>query len=804
MKKYGHELDTVQRKHTLLKKGSVGKNKRNAGVITGMVCMLLLGTVLAFPGAAADDSHSAPLSTFTLDGFVLDDSGSPISGPFMGPPTQIKIVELNESAIPMVDGYYQITDIPPGTYTVRAYFGSIDHSVVYREARVDSNLTINWTHGKTWVQGSVLDSSHAPLTPPFMGPPVTVKVVETNESVMPNVYGEYEIGDLDVGEYYTVRAYYGAIDHSTSYTIRYLVGGEPNIIDFIHGKNSVNGYVFDSDDTPLEGQNVSALPGVTTTTDSNGFYSLENLTVGENHTIEVEFTSKGNQTDSVTINVSVGPIPPINFTFAKVIPEAPSFITASTVVDPDYEVHWTTVDDAEGYVLYEEGMEVYNGSSNHSGFTGRGPGSYTYQVKAYNANGSSILSGELVMTVRGGSSGSELWTPGMSWSFEVSITATGNTTQDTITYTVLTKEDQSDLNGTVHSCYKVRKNYGSEPETVQYEWYDNNTLDLIASYANYGTYSSQVNYTWDYDGIPVPYTVGVEMALHYMSQVQVSVPGHPLIVRDTHNIFRVNGMEEVTVPAGTFDCYNITVTDIDDGIVSWNYFYNDTAKHWVRMVDRLPNSMADVVIYEMTDLDLPERPAFITETGVVEERTYDIQWNAYEGALSYTLFENMVEVYSGTSLNYTASGIEDGNYTYVLVANLSTGPSEESDPITITVAWEVPTPSFVTQSGSVTEGTFTISWNPVADADRYVLYEEGEEIYNGTGTSLTIDERSDGTYRYQVKAISEGQSSPLSSSTVITVEMEDTPSNDDYTLVIVVGIVLVVVVLVLVVYMRRT
>jgi hypothetical protein len=776
--------------------------RTNGIKITAMV--ILSALIITVPSLANEGlGQLSASSTYSIKGYVFDSSGSPIVGPFMGPPTTIKIVELNQSAMPTAGGYYEFTDISTGTYTIRAYFGSIDHSTIYRNLKIYDNRIMNWTHGKTWITGSVLDSSLGKVTPPFMGPPTTIKNVYSDVSVQPDENGNYELSNIPVGGYVKVRAYFGSIDHTTNYIMIKAEGNTPNDIDFINGRNSVYGYVFDVDGTtPLPGETVNAGPADTDTkTNNDGFYLLSNLPTNADQTITVTFNSKNNEIAQEVITMGPGDLNHLNFTFGLILPDTPVFITESSVEPAgDYTVRWNAASMADEYVLLEDGIQIYQGTALEKSIAGKVPGTYEYTLIAGNANGNSAVSDPIQVTVMGGSSEDDLWVPGMEWEFHVESTSTGSTDIDIVKYTVLSKETKEDLAGTTHDVYKVRRSWESESDTISYMWFDAVNLDKISGDTDYGAYNSQMSYSWVYSSAPRPLTVGAQIELDYSAVINVSVPGHPLITRGSTNIFKVEGMVNVTVPFGTFACYNITITDKDDGIVSWNYYYSDEIRHWVKMVDRLSDGMSDMVVYTLKDTSIPTKPVITTESGEVTGREVAIEWAEYPQALGYVLYENDVKVYDGTGMSHTSIGLDNGVYEYVLKARLSTGSTEPSKTVRITVNFTLPSPGFITEAKIVNTGDYDIEWNTVEDAESYVLYEDDEEIFSGTETAFSVTGKEDGLFRYRVKAISSTHGeSPLSDSLLVTVELE-VDEEEGLPIAVIVAIVITFGVIILIAY----
>jgi hypothetical protein len=370
----------------------------------------------------------------------------------------------------------------------------------------------------------------------------------------------------------------------------------------------------------------------------------------------------------------------------------------------------------------------------------------------------------------------DLWLPGMQWDFFVESTSAGKIEYDNMTMTVLLKETIQDNAGVAHDSYKVIREWENDPDTFSYIWYETENLDKITGYTDFGHAHSTTSYAWIYSSTPKPFTIGKEIDLEFNATITVSVSGHPLIKRASSNIYKVEGIESISLPFGTFDCYNITITDKDDGIISWNYYYSQELHHWVKMIDRMPDSMVDKVEYSL--MNISSKPVITTEPGEVNERDIIIKWAQYPQASSYVLYENDVMVYNGTSLQYSSLNKDNGVYEYVLKAWLGTELKGSDDPFKIIVNWLVSPPTFFTDNQTTTKDSFDITWNAVEEADRYVLYENDNEIYNGSDLSFTITDKTNGVYRYRVQTINlTAEASELSTSILITVDVDESNPN---------------------------
>ena len=77
----------------------------------------------------------------------------------------------------------------------------------------------------------------------------------------------------------------------------------------------------------------------------------------------------------------------------------------------------------------------------------------------------------------------------------------------------------------------------------------------------------------------------------------IGVPGHPNGYDDTNNTVIVTENVLVSTPSGDYLTTHYRITDNDDNIDSWELYYNETVRNWVKIVDRLPGSHSESVTY---------------------------------------------------------------------------------------------------------------------------------------------------------------------------------------------------------------
>src|SRR6185312_12754881 len=118
-------------------------------------------------------------------------------------------------------------------------------------------------------------------------------------------------------------------------------------------------------------------------------------------------------------------------------------------------------------------------------------------------------------------------------------------------------------------------------------------------------------------------------------------------------------------------------------------------------------------------------------------------------ATSYTLFQNGTTVYTGSGTSWSSNSLGNGNYTYTVQSCNASGCGGASNAGAVTVN-HIAAPSLSASTGNSSSGTFSLSWNTVANATSYQLYQGGTLVYNSTGTSWNSNALPNGTYTYKV------------------------------------------------------
>tara|TARA_B100000902_G_scaffold106923_2_gene108784 strand:+ start:15906 stop:18254 length:2349 start_codon:yes stop_codon:yes gene_type:complete len=686
-------------------------------------------------------------------------------------------------------GKYEITDVSSGEHIIRAYFLDNGHTTSYRKVFIEEDTVLDWYEGHNWVTVEMFDSNGSHLEDSSMS---TVRLVEANQSESA-ANGRLEFGPFEIGQYYTLRAYYGDMDHSTQYLHFRMEGSVPNDFDFKHGMNSKYGYVTSS--------NGDAMPGITvsngtfeTQTNDDGFFVFNELEVGSSQL----FTFKSGSAEVAppqTVSIDTGP-GWMNISASEKVhyPDSPQFLLETQTVLLSMlpiEIDWKGGDNTLFYTLTSNNEDVYQGFAENFTFNSDEPGIYEFQIGATNMNGTTNSTQKLLLLVLPEQSSDDLWKPGMSWDYQIQYSpASASLDADGIhnaKYTVLGKEKIIDAHGNEKASFILRKNdeYDLEREK-SYQWVDSKNLLALKTYweddPSSSSYFQEGTLGWNFTNDQGDQVLLLEhegtMGLHFNRTNIIGVPGHPNGYDDTMNLVNVQHEVIVNTPAGQFSTTYVSITDSNDGIISWELWYNDTVKNWVKKIDRLPGTHAEKVEYTLTSFHIPLVPEFITEDEenyIVND--YVVEWSPFVGAEKYNLFQNQELVYSGNKTSFALFDQLDGIYEYELYAVLSTEASIKSDSINISVTFVPDIPSIITESQTIKKGqSINLSWSYSESVIWYSVILENEdgtrtEIYNGTNDFVLIDDLDSGQNRIRVKAqLSSGKISGLSDSLFISVD----------------------------------
>ena len=316
-----------------------------------------------------------------------------------------------------------------------------------------------------------------------------------------------------------------------------------------------------------------------------------------------------------------------------------------------------------------------------------------------------------------------------------------------------------------------------------FRWFDASNLLPVKTYwvdaPESSSYFQEGTLGWDFRNSGKKgafFSETLPESLHFNRTNIIGVPGHPNGYDDTQNTVSIQENVEITVLGESFLTTHITITDSNDGVLSWELWYNSTVRNYVKIIDRLPGSHSDSVIYELSGYEIPTKPKFITESSDITSKDYTISWASFPSATLYQLIENDAVIYEGDSISFDVEKNSDGSYVYSLNALTDIGYLIEGDKIQINVDFIPVTPVIDSMLNTIgNDESLNLSWSSVPDAEWYSLIvqdDEGNvvEMYNGSSNFTNLADLSAGQNRLRVNVMVSGKVSEYSSSEFVTVE----------------------------------
>ena len=751
------------------------------------LAFLMLGSLTLSIVSAEDGDGSA---THTLSGTVYDSQGN------IADQTYVKVVPMASVLSNTTDGSYEFTGISTGLHAARAYFMNNGHTVSYRALYMDSDLTLDWVEGSNWVTMQFEDVNGNSLD--FDNSNVSVTLLETGEQVsFDSPLLEFNLNPLN--QYYTLKTVFDSVEDDAQYLHFRMNQGNgvddmmPNHFVVQQSTSNLYGYVYGTDGLPLTETTISSSTH-SAKTNSDGFYRFDNLVLGSNHTFS--FEKSGDMplpSHTVTIDSASGWM---NFTATQSFEyPGPAQFTESekTIGMEPYTIQWLAGNLTNSYHLYSDGELLYTGVNTYYEFTPESQGSYEFTLVSFNPNGSTESPDSLLLIALGDETGEDLWSVGMSWEYKLTYMPMH---EQNVTITALERESVFDAFGVEQTVFKTRHKYDTELEGEKsYRWYDTTNLLPIQTYWRdapfESSYFQEGTLGWDFteSNSTTPtslFSSSDEFDLHFNRTNVIGVPGHPNGYDDTMN--RVTrSYEEVTTSAGTFQTTHYSMVDLNDGIVSWELWYSDTVRNFVKKIDRLPGSHSEQVMYELTSFDVPTAPQFLNEAGNVSSSHYTLEWAEFQGAQSYTLLEGDSVLYQGNNTSFDVNDQPDGVYTYQILANMPNNFQTQVSEVELNVFEIITVPEVVVSTVSIVEGEpVTLSWASSDDAVWYSILLQNDlgettEYYNGTSSSVDVSDLEPGLNRLRVRTGSaDGKMSDYSASVFVTVEADSEPVDSPF------------------------
>lgn len=165
-------------------------------------------------------------------------------------------------------------------------------------------------------------------------------------------------------------------------------------------------------------------------------------------------------------------------------------------------------------------------------------------------------------------------------------------------------------------------------------------------------------------------------------------------------------------------------------------------------------------------IGLPERPANISYPALSCDGNFMVSWSTVAEASIYELqrattsgFADAVTVYSGSSTNWSQTGLGVGTYYFRVRALSGCGNSSWRAGAAVIRGGPLISPPTISYPASDKDGSFIINWSPTAGATSYELqrgmnpdFSGARSVYSGPSTTWNEVVPSAGTYYYQVRA----------------------------------------------------
>jgi Domain of unknown function (DUF1929)/Carboxypeptidase regulatory-like domain len=238
----------------------------------------------------------------TVTGKVTNNQGSPISG--------ASVSSGGNGAITGADGGYTL-QVPAGTSTLTAalagYLNASESVTVTSGGSPQADPLQLQPNNPGNVTGTVADGNGNALS----GATVSASGLSTNSGGD----GSYSLNNLPAGQTTILASLTGYQPSSTSVSVVAAATTAAPTITLISATGAVSGAVKNSAGSPIVGASVG-YGGGTTTTDSNGNYTLTGIPVG---TVQLVASAQGFQSATQSVTVYGGKISTANFTLAAAV-----------------------------------------------------------------------------------------------------------------------------------------------------------------------------------------------------------------------------------------------------------------------------------------------------------------------------------------------------------------------------------------------------------------------------------------------------------------------------------------------------
>ncbi|MDE0062059.1 MAG: fibronectin type III domain-containing protein, partial [Gammaproteobacteria bacterium] len=417
--------------------------------------------------------------------------------------------------------------------------------------------------------------------------------------------------------------------------------------------------------------------------------------------------------------------------------------------DGDYTVRWTAIAAATKYQLLEDDTLSYEGTSLSKGYTGKAAGSYEYTLT-------------YCLYVPYPSPTTVCNVP--SNYAAVTVTVSHGTVVPTApTLTVPADDDDG--------AYEVSWSDPADAETFELEERVNNGAwaSAYSGTATFKAFTSKGTGVYEYrvkacddagdcSGWSATGSVRVTRTSSTLTADPNPAPGGDYTVRWTASVLRslykldesVNGAAATEVYSGTG--LSKSFTDRDPG----SYAYNlKVCFSLLGSTVCVPSGSVTVTVPEPEPSgSISASPSPCSIPAGQSRCTTTVTWST-ENADGPCIFmeASQARFACGASGSKDAPWIGTAGATFLL-KNRNAFTSDTLDEVTVRGELLPPSVPTLTVPADSFDGAYTVSWTRSTGATRYVLEESGSpgNAYDGTGTSTAISDKTDGTYRYRVRA----------------------------------------------------
>ncbi|KQY90912.1 hypothetical protein ASD24_24245 [Paenibacillus sp. Root52] len=189
-----------------------------------------------------------------------------------------------------------------------------------------------------------------------------------------------------------------------------------------------------------------------------------------------------------------------------------------------------------------------------------------------------------------------------------------------------------------------------------------------------------------------------------------------------------------------------------------------------------------VVVTVTPKAEEPKVPAVPTNFKVVsDEHSVTASWDAAEGALDYKVVINGLEVYTGSDLAYTYTGLPEKTEYRVELSAVNAIGASGTQLMTIWTKDPKKLPAAKNPMATTTSNEAVISWDAVEGATEYWVKVNNDVIYEGTDTTVTAKglkpDRPYTVYIYAKAGVVEGEPATIHIVTKKETVMLEKPAN---------------------------